>query len=71
LGNDLLGAPALTGVSDWYLLSAYQGFLDGLRGQHPDDTYGAQMARLAPALPDRDDLLDVIAFINTLPPQRP
>jgi cytochrome c553 len=71
LGNDLLGAPALAGVSDWYLLSAYQGFLNGLRGQHTDDTYGAQMARLAPALPDSDDLRDVIAFINTLPPQRP
>ena len=71
LGNDLLGAPALAGVSDWYLLSAYQGFLDGLRGQHPDDTYGAQMARLAPALPNSDHLRDVIAFINTLPPQRP
>jgi cytochrome c553 len=71
LGNDLLGAPALAGVSDWYLLSAYQGFLNGLRGQHPEDTYGAQMARLAPALPDSDDLRDVIAFINTLPPRRP
>ena len=71
LGNDLLGAPALAGVSDWYLLSSYQGFLDGLRGQHPDDTYGAQMARLAPALPDSDDLQDVIAYVATLPPQRP
>jgi len=71
LGNDLLGAPALAGVSDWYLLSSYQGFLDGLRGQHADDTYGAQMARLAPALPDSDDLQDVIAYVATLPPQRP
>ena len=70
-GNDLLGAPALAGVSDWYLLSSYQGFLDGLRGQHPDDTYGAQMARLAPALPDSDDVKDVIAYIATLPPRRP
>ena len=70
-GNDLLGAPALAGVSDWYLLSSYQGFLDGLRGQHPDDTYGAQMARLAPALSDSNDLKNVIAYIATLPPPRP
>jgi cytochrome c553 len=70
-GNDLLGAPALAGVSDWYLLSSYQSFLDGLRGQHPDDTYGAQMARLAPALPDSNDVKDVIAYITTLPPPRP
>ena len=70
-GNDLLGAPALAGVSDWYLLSSYRGFLDGLRGEHPDDTYGAQMARHAPALSDSNDLKDVIAYIATLPPPRP
>jgi cytochrome c553 len=51
LGNDACWArPALAGVNDWYLKSSYQGYLDGSRGQHPDDTYGAQMARLAPAL---------------------
>ena len=71
LGNDLLGAPALAGASDWYLLSAYQSFLDGFRGQHLDDTYGAQMARLALAVPNNDDIRNVIAFINTLPPRRP
>jgi cytochrome c oxidase subunit 2 len=71
LGNELLGAPALAGVSDWYLVAAYQGFRNGLRGQHPDDSYGAQMARLAPVLPDDNDVRDVIAFINTLPPRRP
>ena len=60
----------LAGASDWYLKSSYQGFLDGLRGQHADDVYGAQMARLAPALPDEDDLDDVIAHIATLPPKR-
>ena len=70
-GNDLLGAPALAGVSDWYLLSSYRGFLDGLRGQHPDDSYGAQMARLAAALSDSNDLQDIIAYIATLPPPRP
>jgi len=69
-GNDLLCAPALAGVSDWYLRSAYASFLKGYRGQHPDDTYGAQMARLAPALAKDDDIEDVIAYINTLPPPR-
>ena len=69
-GNDALGAPALAGVNDWYLKSSYESYLDGLRGAHPDDFYGAQMARLAPALANRDDINDVIAFIATLPPQR-
>jgi len=69
-GNDALGAPALAGVNDWYLKSSYQSYLDGLRGSHPNDFYGAQMARLAPALAKGDDIEDVIAFITTLPPRR-
>ena len=70
LGNDALGAPALSGLNDWYLKSSYQSYLDGLRGTHPDDFYGAQMVRLAPALSKGNDIDDVIAFITTLPPRR-
>ena len=70
LGNDRLGAPALAGVNDWYLKSSYQSYLEGTRGHHPDDTYGAQMARLAPALARGSDINDVIAYITTLPPHR-
>ena len=69
-GNDALGAPALAGVNDWYLKSSYQSYLKGIRGSHPDDFYGAQMARLALALAKSDDIDDVIAFITTLPPRR-
>ncbi len=69
-GNDALGAPALAGLNNWYLKSSYQSYLDGVRGAHPDDFYGAQMARLAPALAKGDDIDDVIAFITTLPPRR-
>ena len=69
-GNDALGAPALAGLNDWYLKSSYQSYLEGSRGTHPDDFYGAQMARLAPALAKGDDIDDVIAFITTLPPRR-
>ena len=69
-GNDALGAPALAGINDWYLKSSYQSYLEGVRGSHPEDFYGAQMARLAPALSKGDDVDDVIAFITTLPPRR-
>lgn len=69
-GNDALGAPALAGLNDWYLKSSYQSYIEGLRGSHPNDFYGAQMARLAPALAKGDDIDDVIAFIATLPPRR-
>ena len=69
-GNDALGAPALAGMNDWYLKSSYESHLEGHRGVHPDDFYGAQMARLAPVLANSDDINDVIAHIATLPPQR-
>ncbi len=69
-GNDALGAPALAGLNDWYLRSSYQSYLDGVRGSHPDDFYGAQMSRLAPAFADTDEIDDVIAFITTLAPRR-
>lgn len=69
-GNDALGAPALAGMNDWYLKSSYESYLEGHRGAHPDDFYGAQMARLAPVLANSDDINDVIAHIATLPPQR-
>jgi cytochrome c553 len=69
-GNDALGAPALAGLNDWYLKSSYQSYLTGTRGTHPDDFYGAQMARLAPALAKGEDIDDVIAFILSLPPRR-
>ena len=69
-GNDALGAPALAGINDWYLKSSYQSYLDGVRGTHPNDVYGAQMARLAPALAKGDDIDDVIAFIASLPTRR-
>ena len=49
-GNDALGRTlhsraSMIGISK----SSYQSYLDGIRGTHPDDFYGAQMARLAPA----------------------
>ena len=69
-GNDALGAPALAGMNDWYLKSSYESYLEGHRGGHPDDFYGAQMARLAPVLANSDDINDVVAHIATLPPQR-
>ena len=70
LGNKALHAPPLAGVNDWYLRNQYQAFLKGLRGRHPDDPYGAQMARLAPALSNSDDIDDVISYLASLPPRR-
>ena len=60
------GAPALAGMSDWYQLVQLENFKSGVRGQHPDDTYGQQMASITSLLPDQQAMKDVIAYIDSL-----
>ena len=65
-GNEPLGAPPLTHQHDWYMMSQIAKFKSGMRGAHPDDVMGAQMAAMASTLEDSTAMHDVIAFIRTL-----
>jgi cytochrome c oxidase subunit 2 len=65
-GSEPLGAPALRGREDWYLLSQLEAFRAGWRGAVDGDVPGAQMRTLALALPDAGALRDVVAYIGTL-----
>lgn len=65
-GSEALGAPALAGQNDWYLFTQLKNFKAGYRGTHAGDTYGAQMAPMAAALPDATAILNVVSYINTL-----
>lgn len=65
MGNPELNSPRLAGMSDWYMVIQLQKYRTDLRGDHPDDLYGKQMAPFANALPDEQALLDVVAYINT------
>ena len=42
----------------------YQNYAAGIRGVHPDDRFGKQMAMMATMLSSEQDLDDVIAFIH-------
>jgi len=59
-------APRLALMSDWYLVRQLQNFQQGIRGTHPDDFYGAQMAQLSKIARDGQAANDVVAYINTL-----
>jgi cytochrome c oxidase subunit II len=61
-----LGAPALAGLNDWYLVTQLVNFRDGTRGSHPGDTYGAQMRAAATVLTDDAAVQDVVSYITTL-----
>lgn len=65
-GNEALGAPPLDHQADWYMLAQLAKFKSGLRGAHPDDATGAQMAAMSQTLEDSTAMHDVIAYIRTL-----
>lgn len=65
-GNEALGAPPLTHQHDWYMLAQIVKFKAGMRGAHPDDPMGAQMAAMSQTLEDSTAMHDVVAYIRTL-----
>ncbi|MDA1371047.1 MAG: c-type cytochrome [Proteobacteria bacterium] len=65
-GNAALGAPALAGQNDWYLVTQLKNFKAGYRGNLPEDGYGQQMRLMAQTLVDEQRILNVVSYINTL-----
>ncbi|MCZ6731518.1 MAG: c-type cytochrome [Gammaproteobacteria bacterium] len=65
-GVQAMNAPGLKGMSDWYMVTQLKNFKQGIRGSHPLDMYGAQMALVAPMLVDDQAVNDIVAYINTL-----
>ena len=65
-GIQAMNAPRLKGMSDWYLVTQLKNFKQGLRGGHPNDLYGPQMALMATTLVDDRATRDVVSYINTL-----
>ena len=65
-GNEALGAPPLKNQYDWYMLGQIEKFKSGMRGAHPDDAMGAQMAAMSQTLEDSTAMHDVVAYIRSL-----
>ncbi len=59
-------APRLSNMSDWYLKRQMQNFRNGVRGEHPQDFNGSQMASMARVLSDDRAIDDVIDYMHTL-----
>ncbi|OGA27503.1 MAG: cytochrome-c oxidase [Betaproteobacteria bacterium RIFCSPLOWO2_02_FULL_68_150] len=57
---------ASDGMSDWYLVTQLKNFKQGVRGAHPQDMYGPQMALMSEILADDQAINDLVAYINTL-----
>ena len=65
-GNEALGAPALAGQNDWYLIIQLRNFRAGFRAEHLEDTYGKQMVTMSKTLRDDQAVINVVSYINTL-----
>jgi cytochrome c oxidase subunit 2 len=65
-GNWATNAPALRGMDDWYLAQQLHNFRQGIRGRHPQDLYGLQMALFANTLPDEAAIADMAAYLHGL-----
>jgi cytochrome c oxidase subunit 2 len=65
-GLQATNAPGLRGMSDWYLVTQLKNFKQGIRGAHPQDLYGPQMASMAAILVDDQAINDLVAYVNTL-----
>ncbi len=66
-GNPALNSPALAGQDADYLARQLMHFRNGLRGDDPADTYGAQMRGMAATLADEQAVKDVSAYIAAMP----
>jgi cytochrome c oxidase subunit 2 len=64
-GIEAMNAPGLKGMSDWYLVTQLKNFKQGIRGAHPQDMHGGQMALMAAILTDDQAIDDLVAYINT------
>jgi cytochrome c oxidase subunit 2 len=64
-GRQATNAPRLAGMSDWYMVTQLKNFKQGIRGAHPKDMYGPQMASMAAILADDQATNDLVAYINT------
>lgn len=70
-GKPELKAPALAGLTDWYLIGQLQKFRNGKRGAHPDDVTGLMMRPMAKTLTSDKDVEAVAAYIAGLTPRIP
>lgn len=63
-GNRAMNAPALVNLEEWYLKRQLVNFQSGIRGKHPKDTWGMQMASQASLLKGDAGIDGVVAQID-------
>lgn len=65
LGNAAMQAPALVNLDGWYVSRQLENFRAGIRGRHPKDHYGMQMASQSSLLKDDQAIEAVVRQIDS------
>jgi cytochrome c553 len=66
-----LGAPRLADMETWYVKRQMENFASGIRGTHPDDPYGQQMAAAMADVSDAASMDAIIDYLSTLSQHQP
>lgn len=70
-GSEVIHAPALAGQHPSYISRQLKHFRDGQRGEHPQDTYGRQMALMAANLRSDEDIATLADYVASFPLPKP
>ncbi len=69
-GNQLIQAPAIAGLPQWYVERQVSNFRDGKRGAHFDDVAGLRMRPMSRTLTDDKEVALVSAYVSKLKPHK-
>ncbi len=67
-GQANIGAPAIAGMSQWYVEAQLRKFKAGIRGYHHDDTEGMRMRPMALTLIHEADVVAVAKYVASRTP---
>ncbi|MCB9673182.1 MAG: c-type cytochrome [Alphaproteobacteria bacterium] len=65
-GNKAMNAPPIGMLQSWYVETQLKKFRGGVRGAHPDDKTGQQMAPMAKTIPSDEAVTDLSAYVSSL-----
>lgn len=65
-GNKALKAPPLQGLNNWYIAKQLIHFKENIRGNEQADSASLQMKAAAKMLKSRQDIVDVVSYIDQL-----
>ncbi len=65
-GMEEMAGPRLAGQNDWYLVQQIKKYQLGQRGYHNSDHGGRQMRAMTAVFSNDQEVIDVVAYINSL-----